>query len=168
MTTKQRNVLTVLTVAALLVAVIAGGLAVVAFQATSPSGTPAPEQTFGVQGVTGFDDLETEGDVIVNGYSVYAEAGSLTLTADGTLTPTASYQPVDSGSAVTLNGTTAIADGDQVGQVVCVVNENASDTITISDTANTNLSSAAVLGNDDTLCVLWDGADWIEIAQVDN
>ena len=48
-----------------------------------------------------------------------------------------------------------------------MVNENASDAITIDDGANTRLSGNAVLGNDDSLMLIWDGADWLEIAQAD-
>lgn len=97
-----------------------------------------------------------------------SEGTVVALEDDGTITPLASYQPITSTAAVTASATTAIANGTLNGQVVCLVNENASDAIIIPDTANTNLSGAATLGADDVLCVIWDGADWLEISQVDN
>lgn len=99
---------------------------------------------------------------------VLVEGSVIALGAAGTITPTNPYQPITSTTAVTASATTAIADGTLTGQVVCLVNENASDAIIIPDAANTNLSGAITLGNDDTLCVLWDGADWLEVSQADN
>lgn len=99
---------------------------------------------------------------------VLVEASVTVITAGTTITPTAPYMPVTSTAEFTASATTAIADGTLTGQTVCVVNENVSDVIHIPDGANTNLSGQADLGNDDVLCVLWDGADWLEISQVDN
>jgi len=88
--------------------------------------------------------------------------------AQTSITPTGTYQPLTSTAAVSTSLTTAIISGTVNGQLLVLVNENASDAITIVDGANTNLSGDAVLGADDTLMVMWDGNDWLEIAQGDN
>lgn len=101
-------------------------------------------------------------------YPVLGEASVLAVGADGIITPTSSYQPITSTAEVTASATTAIADGAVNGQLLCLVNENASDVIHVPDAANTNLSGQADLGNDDILCVFWDGADWLQFVKVDN
>lgn len=106
-------------------------------------------------------------NVLANSFVIYGEQTVVEATSAGTITATGTYQPITSTAVVTL-GTTAIADGSTEGQYLCLVNENASDTIAISDGQNTNLSGNVVLGNDDTLCMIWDGADWVEVGQVDN
>lgn len=93
---------------------------------------------------------------------------SATVTAGTSITPSAPYMALTSTAEFTASATTAIITGTLTGQTVCLVNENASDVIHIPDGANTNLSGQADLGNDDVLCVLWDGADWLEISQVNN
>ncbi len=113
--------------------------------------------------IGGADELRitTTGPAIV-------EASVIALSDGGAITPTTAYQPITSTAAVTANATTAIADGTVTGQLLILVNENASDAIIIPDAANTNLSGATTLGNDDTLWLIWDGADWLELGQADN
>jgi len=96
------------------------------------------------------------------------EQTPVVVTAGSTITPTGTYQPITSEAVVTTSTSTAIADGVVNGQLLILINENASDAITIDDGGNTNLSGDAVLGPDDTLLVFWDGADWQEIAQANN
>jgi len=103
-----------------------------------------------------------------NAFWAYGESTGVVVTSDSTITPTASYQPISSASAVTTSATTAIADGVLNGQILILVNENASDVITIKDSANTHLSGDIALGNDDTLMLMWDGADWLELATSNN
>ena len=103
--------------------------------------------------------------LMAENWLICKEQTVFTVGADATIYPKGTYQPLNSAAAVTTNTTTAIADGDIVGQLLLLVNENASDTITIDDAANTRLSGNAVLGNDDSLLLIWDGADWLEIAQ---
>lgn len=105
---------------------------------------------------------------ISGAYLILGEQAVISVTAGAIITPTGGYQPLTSAAEVTASATTAIADGAVNGQIICLVNENASDVIHIPDTANTNLSGQADLGNDDMLCVMWDGADWLEQSQPDN
>jgi len=113
--------------------------------------------------VAGADELRitTTGPALVEQTVVVVTAGSI-------ITPTGAYQPITSTAEFTASASTAVADGTVVGQLLILVNENASDVIHIPDAANTNISAQADLGNDDTITLIWDGADWLEVAQVDN
>jgi hypothetical protein len=123
-------------------------------------------------------DLRLEnGETIDNGtdtvisFSAFvgaAEQTPLVLTEGGTITPTGTYQPITSATAITTSATTAIANGVKNGQLLILVNENASDAIIVKDSANTHLSGDLTLGNDDTLMLIWDGADWLEIGTSNN
>ena len=121
-------------------------------------------------------DTDDQLDFEVGGSDVFQISGmgpvlveaSATVTAGSSITPASPYMSLTSTAEFTASASSAIADGTLTGQTVCIVNENASDVIHIPDAANTNLSGQADLGNDDVLCVLWDGADWLEISQVDN
>lgn len=84
------------------------------------------------------------------------------VTAGSIIVPTGTYQPLTSATAVTTSQTTAIYSGTVSGQLLILVNENASDVITIDDGANTHLSGNISLGNDDILMLMWDGTDWLE------
>ena len=97
-----------------------------------------------------------------------AEQTAVALGDGETITPTGTYQPLTSSGAVTTSATTAIADGTVNGQLLILVNENASDTIIVKDSANTHLTGDVTLGNDDTLMLLWDGADWLAIGGENN
>lgn len=96
------------------------------------------------------------------------EQTALVLEAGVSVTPTGTYQPLTSAARITTSTSCAIISGTVNGQFLVLVNENASDLITIDDGANTRLSGDAILGNDDTLMLMWDGADWLEIGGSDN
>ena len=96
------------------------------------------------------------------------EQTALVIGAGETITPTGTYQPLTSAAAVTTSAVTAIADGAVNGQLLILANENITDTIIIKNGANTHLSGDITLGNDDTLTLMWDGADWLGIATMDN
>jgi hypothetical protein len=83
-----------------------------------------------------------------------------------TLTPTTLFVGLSSspsGAAVTLG---SIASPSHTGQLL-ILRGTSSGTVTVPDTAaaNTNLAGAVTLGNDDTLTLVWDGLDWVEIAR---
>lgn len=131
------------------------------------SGATAMTADFRFQNGT---ELEEATDTVLT-FSEFLAAEEQTVVvvgAGGTITPTGTYQPITSTAAVTTSLTTAIADGVVNGQLLILVNENASDVIIIDDGANTHLSGNISLGNDDTLTVFWDGEDWLEIAQGNN
>ena len=110
----------------------------------------------------------TDTVVSISAFTAFVEATPVAVTSGGTITATATYQPITSSGAVTTSTSTAIADGVKIGQILILVNENGSDVITIDDGGNTKLSGDAVLGAKDTLMLIWDGTDWVELAQANN
>ena len=113
-------------------------------------------------------DNVTDGVVTISAFTAFAEGSVVVVTEGSTITPTGTYQPISSASGVTTSTSTAIADGTKVGQILILVNENASDVIVIDNGGNTHLSADISLGNDDTLMLIWDGADWLELATSNN
>jgi len=115
-------------------------------------------------------ELEEATDTVLT-FSEFLAAEEQTVVVVGagySITPTGTYQPITSTARVTTSTSCAVISGTVNGQLLILVNENAADLITIDDGANTHLSGDALLGNDDTLMLIWDGADWLEIAQANN
>jgi hypothetical protein len=96
------------------------------------------------------------------------EAQTAYAVTDGTtIAPTGTYMRLSSSGTVTASATTAISDGTYGGQVLVLENSTAT-TINIPDAANTQTSGATALGQYDTLTLIWNGSDWVEMAQADN
>lgn len=110
----------------------------------------------------------TDTVIDVSAFFGFAVQSTCVITGGDSITPTGTYQPVSSTLTMTTSTSTAILDGVFTGQVLLIVNANAADPITVDDGGNTILSGDAVLGPDDTLFVIWDGSDWVEIAQANN
>jgi len=113
----------------------------------------------------------TDTAIQVGGFLAYTEGGVIDLGADGTITPSASYQPITNSTDGSINtsATTAIADGVVAGQILILINEDAQD-IVIKDAANTQLGGDITLtgGADDSLMLIWDGTDWTVLSMHDN
>ena len=103
-------------------------------------------------------------------FLAFTEQTAISVTAQAIITPTGTYQPLTSGAAVSASLTTAIQNGVVNGQILILVNENASDAITIVDGANTKMGGDKVLtgGQGDSIFLYWDGADWCCIGYNDN
>lgn len=110
----------------------------------------------------GGDLTVTAGAVVGTDFNL-AEQTAITVTQSGTLTPTGSYQPITAAGDLSFS---AIAAGS-AGDVLTVINES-NTTITITDTGTTMLSGNAALGQYDSIMMLFDGTNWIEVAQTDN
>lgn len=96
---------------------------------------------------------------------------SITLTGDATITPNGTYQPLTSASAVTCSTTTCVADGTRDGDLLIILNDNASDEITIDGTGgNVECKANVVLGAGDTLTLIWNDGDsnWYCLSTYDN
>jgi len=117
-----------------------------------------------------FGDDVTVADVLRgNGEWVVGEQTVVVVTAGSMVTPLGTYQPITSATAaLTLSTTNSIADGSLTGQLLVLINENAAYTITVKDAANTALSGDFTMGPKDSLYLIWDGADWVQIAETDN
>ena len=86
-----------------------------------------------------------------------------------TITPTGTFQPITSTEVVTCDTTTCVADGANKGDLLILQNANVSDTITIDGTGgNVECKADVVLGAQDTLWLIWNGANWICLATHDN
>ena len=111
----------------------------------------------------------TDNVVAIGGALGVVEGTAIPIASGGQITVTAStYLPITSSAGITTSATTAISDGAYVGQILIIVNENAADTIVIKNGANTHLTGDITLGNDDTLTLIWDGADWLQLATSNN
>lgn len=94
-----------------------------------------------------------------------APATAAVLTADGTLTPVGSYQPISSTAAI---GTASIATATTAAGTLMYVINVGSQTITFTDTGVLKLSGNAALGAGDTLLLVSDGAAWNQVSKTDN
>ncbi|KKN57473.1 hypothetical protein LCGC14_0561850 [marine sediment metagenome] len=115
----------------------------------------------------------TDTAVQISGFLALEEAATQDLTTNGwTLTATTSYQPVTvAGSAHTTSGSgTAIADGPVAGALLVLCNEDATYNVIVKDGANTKIGGDITLtaGQDDCLTMLWNGADWVGLSDMDN
>ena len=109
----------------------------------------------GTLGVTG--DATFGGDMVITPMAV------LTITQDATITPTTGY--VQLASAGNL-GTASVATGT-AGQVVRMVN-TANTTITLTDTGTLKLSGNLALGQYDSVTLISDGTNWVQLATSNN
>ena len=109
---------------------------------------------------------------IIGGFIAAEEGSALDLGVAAIITPTATYQPLTvAGSAtVTTSASTAIADGPVAGAILILVNEDASYDIVVKDGANTKIGGDITLtaNQDDQLMLIWNGADWVGISNMDN
>ena len=93
---------------------------------------------------------------------------SSTLAAAATLTPSRPVHKVGGdGGAVTLNATTAIADGTKDGQVLVLVGTSNTNTVKIIHGANVQLNGNVTLAQHDVLRLVWSDTvgDWVELGR---
>lgn len=87
-----------------------------------------------------------------------------TITAGGTITPTGAYHQI---IATAARGTSSVAGVNAAERVVTLVNVG-SNTITLTDTGTLKLGGNAVLGQFDSLTLLSDDTNWIQLSKSDN
>lgn len=95
-------------------------------------------------------------------------SASTVLTAGGTLSPTNIWHRISgSGAPVVLNTITAISDGLTDGQLLLLTGSDASNIVTIQNSANTQMNGHAALGLNEALLLIWNAAisDWSEIVR---
>ena len=111
--------------------------------------------------------LDVAGNVSVGGLLALASA-SAPVSVGSTISPSASYLVVSAGSVATLNATTAIADPAVAGAVLILQGTSDVNTVTVPDNANTRLGGNRILGDGDTLTLIFNGTVWVEIAYANN
>ena len=115
------------------------------------------------------DDASVAGNLTVGEFIQPSKVATVTVTAGSTITPTGTYQPLASGGVVATSTSVAIADGTTLGQLLLLINGNASDAITIDGTGgNVECKTDKALGAKDTLLLFWGGADWYCLSLSDN
>ena len=111
----------------------------------------------------------TDTAVQVGGFLALTEGSVVEIASGGTITPLASYQPIETSESgsTTTDTTTAIADGAVAGAMLILCNEDAQD-IVIDDGANTDIGGNQTLtgGAGDCLWLIWNGSDWNKIAEI--
>ena len=115
-----------------------------------------------------FNGSNTMGSLTVGG--PLSLAPSNVVPGDGTtLTSSRSFLRLNPSSPVTLNGTTAISNGSTVGSILILQGMHDVNTVTVPDNANVQVPSfSRVLGLNDTLTLIWNGTDWVEVSFTNN
>ena len=124
--------------------------------ATGETGWGSAVSTFLINKLDGMDGLSFKltGNAIVFALETVTDS---TLAASATLTPTAPAHRVQgSGGAVTLDATTAIADGASPNQLLKLEGAHATNTVTILDGANTDLNGLVTLALGEAIEIMWD------------
>lgn len=112
--------------------------------------------------VTG-DDLTVGDDAAIGSVLRLVAATSITVTQGATLSPTGSYQPITAAGNLSFGAITAGTAGD----VLTVINAS-NTTITITDTSTLKLSGNLALGQYDSVMLLSDGTNWVQLATTNN
>ena len=110
---------------------------------------------------TGYFSLNSNGVLVLN-------STVLALAASATITPARQAHYVAStGGAVTLDATTAIADGSIDGQTLFLFGNSNTNTVEVPNSANTRLNGSVILTLGDCLALQWNDTDsnWWEISR---
>lgn len=137
--------------------VIAKRLTVTSSGITVQNGNVAVTQGVTANDVTAADDTTTA-DLYLT------QQVSQTIGFGGTITPTGAYHQI---TATAARGTSSVSGVATAGRVVTLINIG-SNTITLTDTGTLKLSGNAVLGQYDSLVLLSDGTNWIQLSKTDN
>lgn len=110
-------------------------------------------------GVTGFANLR-----ITNFYRAQPRT-AITVTQDGTLNPTGTYQRITAAGAVSTSGTNIVVK--PAGTILTLVNSG-SNTITFTETGTLQSAGNIALGALDSATLISDGTNWTQIAGSNN
>lgn len=123
----------------------------------------------GIGAITSDGAVATTSSLGVGTWFKMTQAATVAVGAGATITPLGTMQPITSTTGVTTSTSTAIANGTTAGDLLILRNANASDTITIDGTGgNVECKSDRALGAQDTLTLIWNGADWVCLSFADN
>jgi hypothetical protein len=96
------------------------------------------------------------------------ESTTTTFAAGATLTAlTPVHKVAGTSGAVTLDGTTAIADGQVDGQMLRLIGTSDTNTVTIDTGANTRMNGQIVITLGDVITYRWDStaSEWQEVGR---
>ncbi len=107
----------------------------------------------------------TVGDNATVGNFLYLTAGTaISLTNGGIVTATNTYQPIDAAPSSTV--TVTVAAGSS-GQLLRLINRG-TGTIVVADASTMVLASTYSMGQYDSLLLMSDGTNWIEMGRSNN
>lgn len=109
------------------------------------------------------DDLTVVDDFTAADYFATQQSAQ-TITFGGTITPTGTYHQI---TAAAARGTSSVAGVSTAGRLIVLVNVG-SNTITLTDTGTLKLSGNIALGQYDSLELISDGTNWIQLATTNN
>jgi hypothetical protein len=104
-------------------------------------------------------DVATGSDLQVAAFVRTVPTTAISVTNGATITPTGTYQPLESAGNVGFSGIAVGTAGDHL----ILINES-NTTITLTDTGTLMLSGNAALGQYDVIHLLSDGTNWIQVA----
>jgi len=113
--------------------------------------------------VTGDLTGDMTGDLTNSTYINLVSQTSITVTNSAAFTPTGTHQGITAAGEVTPT----ITAGVTAGNLLILVNSSA-QTVNLVDTGTTKLSAAWAGGQYDTLLLMSDGTNWIEISRTNN
>jgi hypothetical protein len=138
-----------------------GGAAAIA-GATTVGGALAVTGNTSTAGLSATGDTALGGNVSLGDFTSLEYAGNLAVLDGGPLTPLRTFQQISAAGAAGMTVTTTSR-----GTIVTIVNMG-SNAVTITDTGTTMLGSNAALGQYDTLTLISDGTNMIELARANN
>jgi hypothetical protein len=109
------------------------------------------------------------GNVTIGAFPIISVSTNIPVTGD-TLSPATGFVKLRPTSAATLSLTTAISDGSVPGQLLILEGQPSGGGFTfITNNANTHLSANGhTLNVNDTLVLIWDGNNWVELSFANN
>lgn len=110
------------------------------------------------------DDLSVT-DLATVGKVRYTRGTTQTLTFGSVITDVATFQPIGAAGAIGLSG---ISTATSVAGDILILENVVNQAITISDTGTTMLSGNLTLGQYDTLGLVFDGTNWVELYTTNN
>lgn len=119
--------------------------------------------TVGLDAVTVAGTItQSDGDLIVADDIRVTAQTEISVTNGAAFAPTGTYQPIAAASEVTPTVTVGTA-----GNIVVLVNTE-TNVINLADSGTAKLTAAVALGQYDSITLLSDGTNWIEISRADN
>jgi hypothetical protein len=107
---------------------------------------------------------QSDGDLIVADDLKIKAQTAIAVTDNSTITPTGTFQPLSAAANTATSSITAGANNE----FLILYNSSATYTIVLTDTGTLKLSGNITLGQYDTLTLISDGTNWIQVATSNN
>ncbi len=108
---------------------------------------------------------------VYGGLSI-GKCDSVALTSDNQVISVGNTSSIffSSNTATSSQRTIILGDGLVMGQMLILINidRDANDAMEVPDNNNTKLSGTITMNKDDTLTLMWNGLDWIQLAFTNN